>query len=233
MRIPTQSLLIVGIASAGAFAGTPASCPQAPRDAFAADSRCSDTDFRHSSWGMTQAQVIAAESKPPDSIHEDNGETIVQYDSVSVANHEGRLLYIFASGKLVRAKYIFHSSHPDPNDSIRDFRAVDPLLRDTYGKPSYERTFWENDPFQDEGVNYLEQDRALPLDILPSDKFAGIEVSLGYLKLYSQWIRTRTKLVHALTGADRRITHQIEYRSTELAELENTVLRQSAGTETK
>src|SRR5207302_233553 len=129
--------------------------------------------------------------------------------------------------KLVRAKYVIHPSHADLNDFIADFRAVDPVLRDALGKPSYERTFWENDPFQDEGVNYLEQDRALPLDILPSDKFAGIEVALGYLKLYSQWTQPRTKLVHALTGAEHRITHQIEYRSVELTDLENTVVEQS------
>ena len=206
MKLLTVLLMVIGIAS---------------------NVRGADADFRQAKWGMTQAQVIATESKQPDAVRESNGETIVQYDSVSVANLDSRLIYIFANDKLVRAKYVIHPSHADLNDFIADFRAVDPVLRDTWGKPSYERTFWENDPFQDEGVNYLEQDRALPLDILPSDKFAGIEISLGYLKLYSQWTQPRTKLVHALTGAEHRITHQIEYRSVELTDLENTVIEQS------
>ena len=209
MRVRTGSLVVIGIVCVAALPALTAA-----------------SDFRGAIWGMSQAQVVAAESKQPDSIRESDGETVAQYDSVSWAGHDARLIYFFANDKLVRAKYVFRSDHADLNDFIRDFRAVDPLLRDAYGKPAYERTFWENDPFQDEGVNYLEQDRALPLDILPSDRFAGVEVALGYLKLYSQWIQPRTRLVHALSGADRRITHQIEYTSAELGEFENAVRRQ-------
>ena len=193
-----------------------------------AQSGFGQTKSHEPAWGATQAKVIEMESKPPVSVRESDGEAILEYDSVTIADLDCRLIYFFANDKLVRAKYIIHPTHANLNDFIGDFRAVDPMLRDRYGKPANERTFWENDPFQDEGVSYLEQDRALPLDILPSDKFAGIEVALGYLKLYSQWITPRTKVVHALTGADHRITHQIEYRSAELEELENTVRHQSA-----
>jgi hypothetical protein len=192
-----------------------------------AEPAVAQTRLYEPAWGATQAKVIEAESEHHASFRESDGEMILEYDSVTVAELGCRLLYFFANDKLVRVKYIFQSAHADLNDFISDFRAVDPYLRNTYGKPAHERTFWENDPFQDEGVNYLEQDRALPLDILPSDKFAGIEVSLGYLKLYSQWTALRTRIVHALSGADHRIIHQVEYRSVELEELENVVRRQT------
>jgi hypothetical protein len=40
----------------------------------------------------------------------------------------------------------------------------------------------------------------------------GLAVSLGHLKLVTERAGGRTSVVHALTGADRRITHQIELR---------------------
>jgi len=44
--------------------------------------------------------------------------------------------------------------------------------------------------------------------------------SLGDLRLFSVRANARTKVVHALTGSDRRIMHQIEYRGVELEAFE-------------
>ena len=90
---------------------------------------------------------------------------------------------------------------------------------------------WADDSTQDEPKSYLDQDRATPANILPSDRLVGFAVSLGHLKLYTQWQAARTKILHALTGENHEITHQIEYRSVELESLENKTRQQGANPE--
>ena len=176
---------------------------------------------------MTRAQVLATETAPPSQIRDSSGELIVRYDSILMGSLACRLVYIFANDKLVRAKYVFDAEHGDPNDFIRDYRAIEPLLREKYGKPVSERAFWSDDSLQDEPKSYLEQDRASSTDILPSDLFAGPSIAAGHLKLYTRWRGDRTKISHGLTGGsageDSRITHQIEFLSVELERLENDV----------
>lgn len=185
------------------------------------------SDFRKATWGMTRAQVLATETAQPGGIRESSGEVIVRYDSLELGKLACRVVYIFANDRLVRAKYIFEAGHTDPNDFIRDFRAIEPLLHDKYGRPVSERAFWSDDALQDEPKSYLEQDRASASDILPSDKFAGPSIAAGHLKLYTRWRSDRTKISHGLTGGssgeDSRITHQIEFLSVELEKLESQV----------
>jgi hypothetical protein len=184
-----------------------------------------EPDFRHAVWGMSQAQ--ATEPDPPAEIRQENGEMVIKYDSAGTADLSGRLIYIFANDKLVRAKYVSNAEHTELNDFIVDFRAIEPILMEKYGKPANERAVWENDLYQQERLPYLDQDRALPSDILPSDPNVGLSVSLGYLKLYTQRSNARTKISHTLTGENHRITHQIEYRSLEWEAFENKLLHQN------
>jgi hypothetical protein len=177
---------------------------------------------------MTQAQVLATEPNRPSEVRQSDGEAIVRYDSIQLSGLVGRVVYIFAKDKLVRAKYLFDVEHDEENDFIVDFKIIEPQLMEKYGMPASSRAFWENDLTQQEPKSYLDQDRAAPSDILPSDRFVGLAVSLGHLKLYTQWVYaqgtvSRTKILHGLTGQDHHITHQIEYLSVELEGLENEV----------
>ena len=183
-----------------------------------------EPDFRKASWGMTQAQVIATEQDRPAEFRSENGEQIVKYDPVKTEYLSGRLIYIFANDKLVRAKYVSNAEHSEWNDFIADYRAAEPLLMKRYGKPSAERAVWLDDLYQQERLPYLDQDRALASDVLPSDQNAGLSISLGNLRLITQRSNAHTKVIHALTGASSHIVHQIEYRSIELEPLENEVL---------
>src|SRR4051812_31926068 len=92
-------------------------------------------DFRRASWGMTQAEVVATETDRPAAVSQSNGEAIVKYEPVSAGEMGGRLIYIFANDKLVRAKYVSNAEHDEPNDFIVDFRAIEPVLMEKYGKP--------------------------------------------------------------------------------------------------
>jgi hypothetical protein len=121
------------------------------------------------------------------------------------------------------AKYLFDVEHDEENDIIVDFKTIEPVPMELYGRPASRRAFWESDLYQQESKAYLDQDRAAPSEILPSDRFVGLAVSLGQLKLYTQWAVARTKILHGLTGQDRHISHKIEYLSVELEGLEKEV----------
>jgi hypothetical protein len=171
------------------------------------------SDFRRVVWGMTHAQVMATEPDRPARISESDGEIVVQYDASKLGTLNGRPIYIFAMDKLVRAKFMVDEEHSDRNEFIRDFHTLESVLRERYGKPKEERAVWADDSTQDETKNYLDQDRATPSSILPSDRFVGLAVALGHLRLYTVREGARTKILHVLAGADGRITHQLEYRA--------------------
>lgn len=173
-------------------------------------------DFRKAAWGMSESQVRSTESNAPAASDQSNGDLILRYDSLRLASLDCRVIYVFNHDRLVRAKYMFETEHTDLNDFIRDFKAIEPLLLEKHGKPSAERAIWEDDSTQLEPKSYLDQDRASPASILPSDPFVGLAVSLGHLRLYAQWEGARTAVVHALSGHDHQIIHQVEYRSAEL-----------------
>jgi hypothetical protein len=190
--------------------------------ARAGDPAPSQSDFRKANWGMTRAQVLATETAQPREVRESTGEVIMRYDSLELGQ-PSRVVYIFANDKLVRAKYVFDGEHADPNDFIRDFRTIEPLLRAQHGNPVSDRAFWGDDKFQDEPKSYLQQDRAAATDILPSDPLMGLSIAAGHLKLYTGWQENRTKISHGLTGENSRITHQIEFLSVDLEKLEEQV----------
>ncbi|MBZ5577707.1 MAG: hypothetical protein LAP40_14190 [Acidobacteriia bacterium] len=180
-------------------------------------------DFRQTTWGMTKAQVVAAEATKPAAVTESNGEVIVRYDSVPFAHLDAQVVYILARDRLVRAKFLFSAEHADANDFIGDYKNVEPLLLGQYGKPADSRAIWEDDSTQLEPKSYLDQDRASPANILTSDAQVGLAVSLGHMRMFTQWDCPRTTILHALTGRNHHITHQIEYRSVEWSALEQEV----------
>ena len=183
------------------------------------------TDFRQAIWGMTPAQVRASETNRPNRERESNREILLEYDAIRFGTLSARLIYIFAANKLVRAKYIFSAVHDDPNEFIADYRTIEPVLIESHGKPTSARAIWEDDSTQDEPKSYLDQDRATPASILPSDPLVGLAVSLGHLRLYTEWSKTRTTILHALSSNNRNIIHQLEYRGVALEPLENAVRR--------
>jgi len=174
-------------------------------------------DFRQAAWGMTASQVRAAESQAPASVADKDGAALLRYDAVTFQGLMAQVVYILTRDRLVRAKYVFSADHDDANDFIGDFKAIEPLLTKQFGKPAESRAIWEDDSTQLEPKSYLDQDRASPANILASDPLVGLAVSLGHLRLYTLWIGPRTRILHALSGENHRITHQIEYRSVQLA----------------
>lgn len=171
-----------------------------------------EADFRGAAWGMTRAQVMATEPNRPFRVSESDSEVVLQYDASRLGALHGRPIYIFAKDRLVRAKFVIDEEHSDRNEFIRDFHVIESVLKERYGKPKEERAVWEDDATQQETKNYLDQDRATPSSIFPSDRLVGLAVALGHLRLYTIREDSRTRVLHVLAGADDQITHQVEYR---------------------
>ncbi len=199
MRLSAPAAIIFALLPTGAFA-------QAPGPA----------------WGSSRAAVLAAEPDQAHNVVEADGEVVIQRDSAAWGGAAARILYIFANDKLVRSKFIFSAEPVDPTSYISDYAAIAARMLKEFGKPTAERAVWENDSLQEEKIAYLQQDRALPSDVLPSDKNVGLSIALGHLKLYAQWCGPQTEILHTLTGVDQKVTHQIEFRSVELKALEST-----------
>jgi hypothetical protein len=152
-------------------------------------------------WGMTPAQVKAVESGKPVQI-----EAGLQYDRA-----DARRVYVFAQDKLTRVRHTFTAEHTELNEFIRDFQSTEAKLTAQYGKPSGDHAVWTDDSTQDEPKSYLDQDRATATGILPSDRGVGLAVSLGHLKMYTEWTVGHTRILHVLTGADGHVIHQLEF----------------------
>ena len=106
--------------------------------AFLVFTASAQTDFRNASWGMTQAQVMAAELDRPDEIRMSNGATIVEYHPRKIGPFDGRVLYIFAQDKLVRGKFLVEAEHDNANEFIADFRRLSIPLYDDAGNVIWE-----------------------------------------------------------------------------------------------
>ena len=174
--------------------------------------RAQPADFRAVRWGSTPEQVRAAEQGTPIVAQTGAFSLRLSYPG-QFAGRDVWVTYSFMNGKLEGASYQFKAEHEELNDFIADYRAIEPELRKTLGNPEWQKADWIDDSLQEERKSYLEQDRATPEDILPSDRNVGLAVSVGNLKLYTGWTGGGTKVLHSLTGAHGLITHQIEYRA--------------------
>jgi hypothetical protein len=167
-------------------------------------------DVRNVTWGMTEAEVQAAEGGKP--VEAASG--TLRYAVTDFADAYGFVVYTFEHGRLARASCLFTPEHTEPNDFIADFHTVAAKLTSKLGKPDDERNIWLDDSLQNERIAYLEQDRALPSDILPSDVRAGLAIAVGHLRMTATWNKPGTRIVHTMTGADHMIRHQVEFSAT-------------------
>jgi hypothetical protein len=175
-------------------------------------------DFRNADWGMTKEQVIASETGRASGEQEVDSQVLVSFDSPDAADLPGQLIYVFVNGRLAKARYIAKAQHAELNDYVADFAGIEPKLAEKYGKLLMNKAIWLNDTFQLERLPYLEQDRAHATDILPSDRNVGLSIAAGHLKMITERESVRTRVLHALSGENSVIVHQIEYQSRAIRE---------------
>jgi hypothetical protein len=182
---------------------------------FAVCALAAQLDFRKVTPGMTTDQVRAAESGEPTSAGESRGRTILRYRSTEFLPITSSIQYEFLNDSLDLAFQNFTTQHDELNDFVADFHAVEAKLRSTLKAPTCEQAIWLDDSLQAERIPYLERDRGLPSDILPSDASMGLSISLNHLSLVVVWNTPALQVVHMMVGVDHKILHRIEYRSPE------------------
>ena len=174
-------------------------------------------DFRKVSWGMSKDEVRRLETG--ELIHEDQGSL---FFSASIANLNAWIIYVFAAGICVRAKYSIQEQHANQNLFLNDYRQLRELLYRKYGKPS-EVAF---DSTQKPTENFLD-DMSWRNDLYRDDfEDWGLAVSIGQVTFSASWVSNRAEIDLILCGDNYDITLAIEYKSTEMGHLEGQIKEQ-------
>lgn len=160
--------------------------------------------FRNTTWGMSIAQVKATEKKPPKAeraYQEGSPRLLLVYED-KIAGLDCDVVYLFAYGKLVRAKYLVDVEHSNRTDWLRDFATLRDILGKKYGAPTKEDTFWKRDLYRDDPSNW------------------GMAVAVGHLSRFAIWETPGTTISEAIYGENYDITLNVEYAGQEFRQLE-------------
>jgi hypothetical protein len=159
--------------------------------------KSSSLNFRKTKWGMSKKEVKKTETGK---IVRDD-EKVLVYNGI-VSNIDALIVYIFASDKLVRAKYMFTPKHTNKNDYLIDYDNVKETLTKKYGSPQPDDSYWRNELYKDDYSEW------------------GFAVSLGHLTYSSEWETENTKILLMLSGENYDIDLNAEYSSKALKYLE-------------
>ncbi len=164
-----------------------------------ADTTTSDTTFhfRKTRWGMTKESVQTSESADVANVSEKS----VVYKT-KLAGFDVLVVYIFVHDQLVRSKYILNEKHSNKTEFTLDYRSLQKLLSKKYGAPLEDEIVWLNDLYRDNPESW------------------GMAVSVGHLRFYAKWNDGNTTVYLYLNGDNYKINSGIEYRSIQLAGLE-------------
>lgn len=144
----------------------------------------SATNFRNTRWGMDKAEVVRIEGRPD---HDENsgGMDIIQYPQ-RVLDMDCIVGYVFAYNKLAKAKYSFLARYEDKNQYIRNYEKLKDVLIQKYGKPSSEKTLWQDKYYQNVRSQW------------------GEALSRGQVEFDSLWRDAETEIqLRAYGGRDR------------------------------
>ncbi len=164
-----------------------------PTTVFANDfANGSKFDFRKTSWGMTQDQVLKSEEL---SVH-DSSDKKIMYHSV-LAQKDVEVEYFFSNGKLNEASYTVNEGYYDPAKNYDDFYLFEEILKKTYGAPKTAEKI---------GVGTESIRKSLP---------EPVAVSLGYIVLKSTWDLKNSSILHVVekSKTNAGLKHSIIFAS--------------------
>lgn len=149
-------------------------------------------DFRNVTWGMSQEEVMNAETVGEPK--EQDADALL-YGDITIDSKECELLYSFKSDHLVGSAYFFKNEHTNLNDYIDDFQSIKSLLNKKYGESVSDDVIWKNDLFKD---NYQSW---------------GTAISMDHLVYRTEWQTERTKVLLILSGDNYEVHLFIGYYS--------------------
>lgn len=156
----------------------------------------SETDFRNVRWGMSKKQVKDLQK---DKLVNEDAE-LVAYETTAIGLPAWMVFY-FVDNKLYGSAYIFSPKAfgKDGSDYLNDFRSVNNLLEEKYGKATSEEEKWADD----------------------KEKYSDIafHLDLGDVSFATTWKTERTIIGSSLGKQDGKIRHRVDYLSIELGNL--------------
>lgn len=165
------------------------------------------TNFRNTSWGMNQTQVVRLEGNPAVRENSD-GLDIIQYPE-KILEMDCMIGYVFTDNKLAKARYSFLVKHVDNNQYFQDYRNIKDILIQKYGNPESEKTLWHEKAYRNDQSNW------------------GLALSLGHLEFDSLWLDSETEIQLRLYGRGNRIMLVVEYSGLQYVEMTNRTMAQS------
>ena len=147
---------------------------------------CDEIDFRNSRWGMSKAEVKAAETG--ELIREFDESLIYQdtLDGETVAVH-----YYFLDNSLFLGVYVFDAQYKDLNDYIDAYNRIVSVINDRHGEPTTSEIVWENETYKNDPSKY------------------GKAVAKADSTFFSRWETDSTDILLRLAGDNFEIEHTL------------------------
>jgi hypothetical protein len=154
-------------------------------------------DFRHAVWGMTRDEVMKSEAL--ELKQEIDGS--LWYEG-NIGGFSCNIIYIFASGQFVRAKYYITDQYSVTGKYISAYEDLKNSLKQKYGEPNDDIVYWHDELFKDDPNEW------------------GTALGLGHVSHFATWEKPKTTITLALTGDNGSLSFGIEYVSKELGQIE-------------
>lgn len=151
-------------------------------------------DFNKLHWGDSQETAQKAFAGAPIN----KNDTVLIYQQ-TLGSHPVLMALHFTDDKLTSADYWVTEQHSEPATYLDDFRDVDAMLKDKYGKPYYSGMSWRNELFRDNPSRY------------------GLALASGQMRMESDWSLDTMQITHGVYGDNFKVKHGIEYTSKEFA----------------
>lgn len=186
LRIVENARAVVAGSASTAQSNAPAAAGEGARDASEPFSFKSGITF-----GMTQAEIIAAEGSRP----ANQDEELYIYSPSPVQGLDAHLGYLFDAGRLYGIMYLINETHNDANLYISDYEQLKAALTTKYGKPTVYKEAWENDLFKG------------------TPEFYGSALIVGHLRYNTIWVLSDVQigLSLGLDDADGELSHLLTY----------------------
>lgn len=156
-----------------------------------------EQSYDKTTWGMSTEQVRELYGD----VEDINGGIARE---ATIAGLDALVVFRFTQDQLTMVQVYFRTDHhTNDNLSISDYTKIKELLQKKYGTPSKSDVLWTNDLYQDDPDHY------------------GMAVSIGHLFYINEWKVEGMKISHGLLGDSYKITHEIDYASTRLADLKD------------
>ncbi len=153
----------------------------------------SQTNFRNTHWGMSEAEVKGAETAE---LLNRSQEGLLY--KTKVADFDAVAFYSFFGDKLAIAGYFFDEKHLYNNDHIDDYQTIKSYVTEKYGHPISDNVSWKDDLYKNDVTEW------------------GFAISIGHLMYTSRWKSDDIEISLTLKGDNFEISHMLMYANKDL-----------------